>query len=57
MNPRVILYAIVGGLLTVYGLWLLSVGDYIWGVALLVIGVLNGVQMIRLAMLSEDRRN
>lgn len=53
MNPRIIIYAIVGGLLTVYGLWLIFEGDYFWGGLLLAFGLMNGFQMIRLVMLPE----
>ena len=49
MNPRIILYAIVGGLSTFMGLSLLLAQDYIWGIALTIIGVLNVFQMYKLS--------
>jgi len=55
MNPRIIIYAIVGGLCTYMGIGLLERGDYIWGVALLVVGILNAIQMFRL-IFKEDRK-
>lgn len=55
MNPRIILYGLVGSLCTFMGLTYLLEKDYIWGVALLVIGVLNVFQMFRLTS-EEDKR-
>jgi hypothetical protein len=54
MNPRIILYAIAGGLCVFMGIGMIQQGDYIWGGALLIIGILNGIQMFRLAMLPEN---
>jgi hypothetical protein len=56
MNPRVILSGILGGLLTVYGLWLIIGGDYFWGGLSLTFGLLNGFQMIRAIKLEKDRK-
>ena len=57
MNPRIILYAIVGVLLIVYGLWLIFEGDYFWGGIILAFGLLNGFQIIGLIKSEEDRKN
>jgi hypothetical protein len=56
MNPRIIIYAIIGGLLTLYGLWLIFEGDYFWGGLILAFGLMNGFQMIRSIKLEEDRK-
>ena len=57
MNPRIILYIIVGGLLIVYGLWLIIVGDYFWGGIILAFGLMNGFQIIGLMKLEKDGKN
>ena len=53
MNPRIILYAIVGGLCAFMGIGMIEQGDYIWGGALLIIGILNAIQMFRLLMVVD----
>ena len=56
MNPRIIIYAIVGVLLTVYGLWLIFEGDYFWGGLMLAFGLLNDFHMIRLIFKENNKK-
>jgi hypothetical protein len=56
MNLRIIIYAIVGFLCTFTGFSLLLRFNYIWGIALLIIGVLNVFQMFRLVFEEERKR-
>ena len=57
MNLRVILYAIVGGFLTFYGIGLYIERHVLYGVPLAIIGLFIGLQMIRMLMLPETKNN
>jgi len=55
MNPRILNYVIVVAFLTFYRLFLYIEGYPLYRVPLAVIGILIGLQMIRLLMLPENK--
>lgn len=56
MYPRLIVYAIIGGLCVYIGIGMLLRGDLICGVILLIIGIINAIELFRLVS-KENKKN